>query len=287
MRHEIKAPEQVVMTAKSFDGLHELVFNEKSHRYKLNTKAAVGTTTFSKGGYPTSMGLIKWMQDQAAGSIFSALTVPGEGGYYPREGFWPISDDTRKTLIKSARDAHEAVSTEAADIGTITHAYAEARSLGKLDEADALIERVKSVDKWPVISNCLKLYCDWEAKNKGTLILAEGLVASPTYLFCGKFDRLDNVDGRLILRDYKTAKDIYVDQYIQLAAYAIAIKEWLNLDVAGLEVLRFGKEDGAFQNLLIDDPKEIMDFKEQAVRCLETHRFRKYESDPRFDWRKK
>lgn len=287
MSREIKSPEQVVMIVKSFDGKHELSFNENSHRYKLDGRSCVGTTTFTKAGYPTSMGLIRWMQDQTAQSLFTALTVPGEDGYYPRQSFWPITDEIRKELFKAAKDSHEDVSREAADIGTITHSYAELHSLGKFTEAATLLDKVSGVAKWPVIKSCVQKYDEWAAQNKGELVLAEGLIASPIHLFCGKFDRLDRVEGKLILRDYKTSKSIYPDQFIQLAAYAIAIKEWLDLTVEGLEVLRFGKEDGEFEPMLITDPKEIQMFKEQALRCLATHHFRKIESDPRFDWKKR
>jgi len=98
---------------------------------------------------------------------------------------------------------------------------------------------------------------------------------------------LDRVNGKLILRDYKTSKDIFLEQFIQLAGYAIAIKEWLNLDVEGIEVLRFGKEDGAFENLLISDPAELQMFKDQAIRCRGTFEFSKFGNDARFDWKKK
>lgn len=284
---EIKAPEPVVMTSKSFDGMHEIQFNERSHRYKIDGKAAVGTTTFCKSGYPTSMGLVNWMKVESMRAMFSILSVPSGNEYRPNPKSWPQTEETLRSLIKICRDDHEKSSREAADIGTVCHAYAELHSLGKAEEAEKLLDQVRSVPKWPVIESCVSKYKDWAAQNHGKLVCAEGLIASPTYLFCGKFDRLDRVNGKLILRDYKTSKDIYVEQYVQLGAYSIAIKEWMGLDVEGLEVLRFGKEDGEFHTLLIDDASEIKMFQEQALRCLETHRFRKMESDPRFDWKKK
>jgi hypothetical protein len=72
--------------------------------------------------------------------------------------------------------------------------------------------------------------------------------------------------------------------YVQLAAYATAIKEWMGLDVGGLEILRFGKEDGEFETLLIDDPIEIQRFKDQAIRCRETFEFTKWEKDERWSY---
>lgn len=286
MSREIKSPEAVILTATSFDGKHTIEFNEGSHRYKMDAKPAVGVTTFCKNGYITSMGLISWMKSQTAEALFSAMTVPGEEGYYPREAFWPIHEETKKDLIKTAKLADREVSQEAADIGTITHGYAELHSLGQLEEAEKLLDQVRKAATWPLIESCVTKYKEWAAKNKGKLVQAECLVGSPNYLFCGKFDRLDEVNGKLILRDYKTSKDIYLDQYIQLAAYSIALKEWLGLEVSGLEVLRFGKDDGTFDTLMIDDPKEMKVFQDQAIRCRYTHEFRKMENDHRFKWEK-
>ena len=279
MSREIKAPEVTYESAKSFDGKHELQFNEKSHRYKWMCechlkKSATGVTTFLKSSMPTSIGLIRWMQGQALEYFYKNLS-------------YPIDLDQKDRLMKEAKTAHESVAQEAADIGTICHSYAELHSLGKLDEARILEEKVTNVEKWPIISSCINKYLDWANQNQGELLKAEGLTASPTYLYCGKFDRLDKVNGKVRLRDYKTSKSIYVDQFIQLAAYAMALKEWNNIDVEELEVLRFGKDDGAFETLVISDKDEIQVFKDQAIRCRQTFDFLKLNNDPRFDWKKK
>ncbi len=274
MPREIKALPPVIESSRSFDGLHEIVFNEKTHRYKwacdCHAKhSSVGTTTFIKASYPTSEGLINWRTDQA---VTFAITSPDE-----LDGLG---------LIQAARIAYKEPAQEAADIGTICHAYAELHSLGKYNEARILEEKVTAVKKWSVISSCINKYLDWSNQNQGKLIQAEGLIASPNYLYCGKFDRLDKVNGKVRLRDYKTSKSIYIDQFIQLAAYAIALKEWNNVDVEELEVLRFGKEDGTFEPLLISDKSEIQVFKDQAIRCRQTFGFLKLNNDPRFDWKK-
>ncbi len=279
MSREIKAPEVIFESAKSFDGQHELQFNEKSHRYKWMCechakKSATGVTTFLKASMPTSIGLIRWMQGQALEYFYKNLS-------------YPIDLEQKDRLMKEAKTAHEAVAQEAADIGTICHAYAELHSLGNTVDAMNLLDKVRQTEKFPIIQECVGKYLKWAFQNEGSLIKAEGLIASPTYLYCGKFDRLDKVNGRIRLRDYKTSKSIYVDQFIQLASYAMALKEWNNIDVEELEVLRFGKDDGAFETLVIDNKDEIQVFKDQAIRCRQTFDFLKLNNDPRFDWKKK
>lgn len=284
MSREIKSPKAPVSISKSWDGKHTLEFSESSHRYKLDGKACPGVTTILKGGYVTSMGLISWFKSQTANALFQSLTVPGQDGYQPREGFYPITEKTKEELIKEAKAADRTASQEAADVGTVLHSFAELHSLGKLEEANNVLDQVRGVAAWQLIESCVRKYKEWDAKNKGELVAAEALVASPTHLFCGKIDRLDRVNGKLRLRDYKTSKSIYLDNFIQEAAYAVAIQEWMNLHVDELEILRFGKEDGEFETMLIDDPKEILAFKMQALRCRATYEFRKLENDPRWKY---
>lgn len=285
MSKEIKAPVKKVEVSRSFDGRHVIEFNEASHRYKLDGKACPGVTTVTKGGYPTSQGLIHWQKGQALNSLFTNLTVPGEDGFYPREAYWPISEEQRKELFKEAQAADRAVAQEAADIGSLIHEHAF------LYETKGDITKLaQDIAKLPQeiqakIANGIGKFQAWRMTVPDVLVAAETLIASPTHNFCGKFDKLATRNGRLILSDYKSSKDIYLDQFIQLGAYAIAIKEWLNLDVQGLEVLRFGKEDGEFETMLIEDVNEIEEFKRQAIRCRETHEFRKLEQDPRWNWK--
>lgn len=289
MTREIKASEAVISVEKSFDGKHEIQFNEKSHRYKLDGKPCPGVTTVLKASMPTSIGLMNWMKSQSVEALFKELTQYdfAQPVWLPNSDKFPITLERKKELFKAATTAHEEIAQEAADIGTITHTYAELYSLGKADEASELLEKVKKADKFPIIKVCIGKYLEWTKDNKGEFVSAELLVASPTYDYCGKYDRIDRVNGKLRLRDYKTSKSIYIDQFVQLAAYRLAIKEWLNLEIEGLEIVRFGKEDGAFETLVIDKPEEIQVFTDQAIRCRQTYDFMKLNNDPRFDWKKR
>lgn len=286
MSREITAPAPVVTWSESYDGKHKIQFKESSHRYKWVCKChakepSVGVTTFTKGGYPTSMGLINWMKTQA-----TEYTIQW---FLKRGNVKALTEEEHTALIKEAKIADRDVSQEAADIGTLVHDFAYLTELGREQEAQALYDQITALppevsDK--ILSGIHK-FKDWKKKTPDILKLSETLVASPLCLFCGKFDRLAERHGKLILSDFKTSKSMYLDQFIQLAAYRMAIREWLGLTVDGLEVLRFGKEDGDFETLLVDDPAELRVFEAQAIRCRETHNFRKLENDPRWDWKRK
>lgn len=275
MPREIKALPPKVETSVSFDGKHVLEFAEGTHRYKLDGKSCVGTTTMIKGGYPTGQGLISWQKGQALEYLWSAIAN--------RE----VDPEEKADLFKEAKAADRAKSQEAADIGTLIHEYAYLYETGgDLSKLDRAINDLPKATKIKIWSGTDK-FKQWRKDNNDVDGMFEGLVASPTYFFCGKFDKLAVRDGRLILSDYKSSKSIYLDMFIQMGAYAVAIKEWLGLDVGGLEILRFGKETGEFETMLVDDPIEIQRFKDQAIRCRETYEFKKLENDPRWKYEAK
>lgn len=279
MTREIKADSPHIIKSTSFDEKHTLEFNEKTHRYKLDGQSCPSVTTMLKAGYPTSMGIINWFKRQTSIALYDTLSTLRFGEA------WPTTEEEKKEIFKKAESAHEGVAQEAADIGTVVHGFSELWSQGKTNEADALLDKVRGVEKWPLISNCISQFLDWYSKNKGELVSVEALVASPTHLFAGKFDRLDRVNGKLRLRDYKTSKAIFLDMFIQLGTYKLGFQEWSNLNIEELEIIRFGKEDGAFETLLITDPKEIQMFVDQGIRCRQTVAFMKMNDDERFDWR--
>lgn len=268
MTREIKAPPAVLSSSKSFDGQHEIAFNESSHRYKWLCKChkgedATGVTTFLKAGLPTPPGLISWMKGQALEYLWNNIVNRN------------VDLETKTELFQAAKAADRATSQEAADVGTILHSYAELHSIGKVNEATALLEQVKGVEKYPAIMKCVGKYLEWDGKRKGTLVEAESLVASPSFRFCGKIDRLDRVNGKLVLRDYKTSKAIFTEHKIQLAMYRLALREWKGLQVDAIEILRFGKTDGEFETELIEDTKTLVALEMQGIRCRQTHSFMK------------
>jgi hypothetical protein len=284
MPREIKALEPALLESHSFDQKHTILFNEQTHRYKLDGIACRGVTTAIKGGYPTNMGLISWMKGKTAEAIFNALTVPvGKLLFGPREAIWPISEDRRIELVKEAKLADRDFSQDAADIGTVLHEFAELWGQGNRTEAHAILQKAKSLKEWPLIDSCVQSYLTWHTKHIGEVISAEGIVGSPMHRVCGKFDLLEKANGRLILYDYKTSKGIFIEHKLQLALYRVCIREWMNLNVDELHILRFGKDAGDFEPLAITDLKVIHDLEEQALRCLGTSDFIKLYDAPKYE----
>jgi len=263
MSREIKAPPAKVMVSRSFDNKHVIEFNENSHRYKLDGQACTGVTTFLKGSLPTGQGLISWMKGQALEHLWNATVNQ------------VVDLETKTELFKAAKAADRAKAQEAADVGTILHSLAESRSRGLFAEADALLEQAKAVEKWPMIDSCYQKYLAWETQNHGEFMEAESLIASPTHVFCGKFDLLSRRNGKIVLSDYKTSTSIYLEHKVQLAAYRLALREWSNIHVDAIEILRFSKTGGDFETELVDDATLLAELEQQAIRCKRTFDFLK------------
>ena len=267
---------------------HILLFDEAKHRYTLDGNRIPGATTFGKGGYPTSEQLVGWQAAEAA--KYAVRIVQRLRKYKPER---IIEGELLAKIVKKSKKASAKVAKRAAGIGTIVHDYAYLTEIGRAREALQMLSEHEEHTDWEKINNGVKKYEVWREQNKGETVLLEAIVASVVHQYGGKFDHLSIRNGLLILSDYKTSNGIYVDQFIQLASYAIAIEEWLDqwlkqyglpLKVGGLEILRFGKENGDdFHPMLITNPEEIDQLKYQAIRCRQTYKFRlAWESDKRF-----
>jgi len=226
---------------------HLLEFNERTHIYRLDGIIRPGVTTVNKGGYPESEALIRWRIKQGIGEY--------------------------ETKAKA---------TEAANIGTLVHEYAYLLDMGMpTDDVQERIRKHKDADK---INGCVDHLMSWRATNQDRVIAAENIIAGydkggddeeEQEWFCGKFDRLASRDGLVVLSDYKTSSGIFVEQFVQLAAYAIAIKYWMGITVDALEIVRFGKKDNAFETKLEKSQAVIGELKRQFRRNLRTYYFRK------------
>jgi hypothetical protein len=259
-----------LISSKAINGKDEVVFDNRPNarnRYKLNDVVVPGVTTFIKAGMPTSEGLIGWKIGKGAEFALSQYE----------------SDLSKEEIIKLAKTAWKKDAEEAAGIGVIIHEYAEICGMKQREKAVQMLCQYQSHDKWEAITNAVYKVDQFDEANKDELLFTEQIVGSPLYGFAGRFDRLVRRGNKIIISDYKTSKGFFLDQFVQDAAYSIAIGEWLDIRVDGFEVVRFGKEGGDFQSLLVDDPGELARLRDQALRCLDTYRELKFWSkDKRF-----
>lgn len=239
-----------IITSTSWDGKHTLEFNEGSHRYKLDGKRIKGATTVNSG-YPKAEALIRWMVKQG------------------------IEEYVNKTQMQKG-----------ADIGTILHNYAECYEKGLAFDR-TLIETSQHKSE---IERVIDRFTNWRSNNSDKVLRMEDIIASVELQVGGKIDTLRERDGLgLVLSDYKTSKDIYMEQLLQvIGGYRRMLREWLNLDVPYVEIVTFPKLVEDDMHILLADangwvkdgartevPGLFNRIEAQFARNAETYKFRR------------
>jgi hypothetical protein len=244
---------------RSESGGHVLEFHEacechgkRAHLYILNDRIVPGATDVKKG-YPVGRQLIRYFINQGI------------------EEF-----DSGRKLKKDA------------DIGTYMHDYCHALRMNLKLEAQRIQLEIAGHPDEDRIRRRLDEVTQWVNERRETerVVAAEeivayvcsyhrGLTADESACNCaaGKFDCLVEKNGRIILQDYKSAKGFFVEQFIQAGGYSKMLKHWNNIQVDGLEIIRFNDNTEKPDAFLIDNSRAIQDFQEQFFRCRDTRTF--------------
>lgn len=181
-----------------------LVFNEASHRYKLDGKPVSGATTILGGGIPKP-ALIWW----APGVVAKFVTDPDNAGKVAE-----LLAGDRDQSIKFLQLLPNQERDSAAERGTEVHDLAEKlATTGEVDAPEDLIGFIEG-------------YLDFLDRWQITPVLVERIVANRKEHFAGKFDLIATSPflngGKPVMVDLKTSKSVYVDTALQCAAYANA-----------------------------------------------------------------
>jgi hypothetical protein len=182
---------------------HGLTFNAGNHQYRLDGATVPSVTGIL--GCLDKPAIPKWAAETVARYVtensdaIETLRTLGETGMIAalKEIPWKKRDDA------GAR-------------GTTLHAYAEALLNGEeVDVDDDLV---------PVVENALRFMDDWQIEP----LITEAAVASRTHQYAGTLDliarykRPDTGHEGIGILDWKSAKTIYPETSMQLAAYAYA-----------------------------------------------------------------
>lgn len=127
---------------------------------------------------------------------------------------------------------------EAGRIGTLAHIMIEEFIKGGsvcLDEYNpSEISQAK---------NSYYAFYQWFVDNNVTFLDTEMKLVSEEYQFGGTFDAICEVNGKLVICDWKTSTGVYDEFLIQLGAYRQLIQENLGYDIRGAILLRLDKEE--------------------------------------------
>lgn len=222
------------MLIKSEKNGHILEHDEEGHLYLLDGKPLDGVTSILSVGYPKSQGLVSWQI---------------------KEGVkWALENKDKlplEEILKQAPTAHKEALDTAADIGTTVHDYAYHTEKGL----------PFTIPDDEIVKKCCEQFDEWRLTNQDEIIALEELVCSVSLKYAGRFDRLSNRQGIVTLSDYKTSSNFFITQFVQMAAYAIAIEEWMGIEVQDIEIIRFDKKTGKLSTRNLQQLADTVDLK--------------------------
>lgn len=208
----------------------------------------------------SSPALMGWMAKNGtaklnvyAGVIDDAFGFMAEGelikGLKMRaEERWRLTENT--AFWKSGKETGQ----EAADCGTMAHAWLEAHLKGVQVDLEALPEPAR---------NAVNAYLVWQKEHHLETIKTEETFYNCKLNYAGTADWVGKLDGELSLGDWKTSTGIFFSYAIQGWAYALA-DETQNAERLYKQVFigRFGK----------DGTEEVKIFKRNEFPSIETAR---------------
>ena len=131
---------------------------------------------------------------------------------------------------------------EAGRIGTLAHIMIEEFINGGAVNLDGYTANEISQAKTAYYS-----FYEWFKDNDVEFYETELKLVSEQYQFGGTFDAVCEVNGKIVICDWKTSSDVYDEFVIQLGAYRQLIKENLLYDIRGAILLKLNKEENGYE----------------------------------------
>lgn len=145
-------------------------------------------------------------------------------------------------IIKNKGYAHKQVAKNSTDKGTMAHDYVERFIKDYIETKEYKREEIEDGE----IQNSVYRFYDWSIKENVEFIGSEVSVYSRKHWFAGSFDFVCKLNGKLLLGDFKTSKQIDDTYFAQGAGYIICVEELdPNIKFDGVVVVRstLAKED--------------------------------------------
>lgn len=231
--------------------------------YKFKGQLYPRVTTI-KGILGAGEALIDWAAKQVDADV-KALVKQYRDGQLGIEGLLIslLDDNLCKAHIRN-RDAK-------ADYGTLFHDLAESCAKGiPYDIPTHLLPAAEA-------------FLAWEQENKPKTLFTEVTIISRTHGYAGKLDRIAEINGEVILMDYKTSKGVYKEFALQMAAYRygdfIAWPDGNETPLPPIDAcaVLHVKPEGSVELLRVEaGPDQFKQF----LNCLDLYRWRKTQPDP-------
>lgn len=200
-------------------------FDRENHIHSLDGKPLIGTSTTIQ---VISKPLTWWAAELAAvAALESGDHIPTIRAEYEEAC---KRSDKKKAIdalqrkypaFKKARFAHFEKKNDAADKGTDMHEELERYIKHSLRNFEGKPYESSDLMPDPTIT-----FADWAMKNVKRFLVSEGYCYSEKLWTGGITDCIAELnDGRLVIIDFKSSKEAYLSQFIQVAGYDIEASE--------------------------------------------------------------
>ena len=145
-------------------------------------------------------------------------------------------------IFENAKNQPNFIKTKAGEFGTKAHKFIELLLQKKVD-AD-----VQTNMKW-----IYKNFNDWQNEYNFKSLEEEKYLYSSKYGYAGTADSIGLVNETLFMLDWKTSKSLYIENLLQVSAYANAYTEMTGDKISNAGVLRLNKYKSGYEFKIIDD----------------------------------
>lgn len=247
------------------------VFDKVNHLYYLDGIPLIGTTTVLK--VISKPQLIQWAADETAKFLgwFNEKYDDGTGAELGAKRFAELivlTPEAYQEALGEARVAHRRKKEAGGDIGKSVHQMIEDWVRLAIVASEGYL-----TGKLPIVENdaeakMLANFWNWASENKVKFLESEKKVYSRTHWFAGTLDLIFEMDGKIFVGDVKTASNIYNENFYQMAAYDICLREMGGQKIDGYLVINL-KKDGTM-DLKMTENLEIN--KQAFLHALELHK---------------
>jgi hypothetical protein len=170
-------------------------------RYTLDGKPLTGVTTVC--GMKHKGYLVDWAASEAYKHALN------------------LTPEEIQQVIKEKDYAYKRKSKGATDKGTTAHDFVEKFVKDYINTGEYHKETIEDEE----IANSVYRFYDWAIKYGVEFFASEESVYSREFWYAGTFDFICKIDGKTLLGDFKTSKQMDDTYFAQGAAYAMAIEE--------------------------------------------------------------
>lgn len=249
----------------------DVEFIEATHKYLVKRK--IGDTWLE--AKPT-MGVTTY-----CGALAKDFLAPWAAKLAAEYAIDNAGTASKAVILDKAKNQHKEAANAGARAGKIGHAYVEAMLKGNK------VKLPTNPDDLKVVESVRNAYDSFMADWKPKTVEIEALLYSKVYDYAGQADYICEIDGKLVVADWKTTNTstynpdgIYASYFAQLGAYSLAYEEMTGKEVKELYVVNLPKTGGEYKLKRLED---IGLTKHDAQAYFLTLR-QAYELNKTFDW---